>query len=301
MTGGEEKMGKGFFSMLRFTPFGDKITLELVKKSITGEQLGQRGVTDLLSVSFSSVDYVGHIFGPYSVETQDNLLRLDRTVADLFNFLDKKVGMKNVVVAFTADHAMCPIPEYMAELGVTDTGRINPMDMAEAIDGALDKAFAPDDWVKVWWNPNVYLNLETIGKHKLSRTEVEDVAARFLLTFPGVANTFTRTQLMTGAVTATEQGRKMTRAFNVERSGDVFVVQKPYWYLFGPPLTYGTTHGSPYDYDSRVPLIFMGPGVKAARYFQKVSVYDIAPTLAMIMRVMPPCLSQGRVLHEALQ
>jgi predicted AlkP superfamily pyrophosphatase or phosphodiesterase len=301
MTGGEEKMGKGFFSMLRFTPFGDKITLELVKKSITGEQLGQRGVTDLLSVSFSSVDYVGHLFGPYSVETQDNLLRLDRTVADLFNFLDKKVGMKNVVVAFTADHAMCPIPEYMAELGVTDTGRINPMDMAEAIDGALDKAFAPDDWVKVWWNPNVYLNLETIGKHKLSRTEVEDVAARFLLTFPGVANTFTRTQLMTGAVTATEQGRKMTRAFNVERSGDVFVVQKPYWYLFGPPLTYGTTHGSPYDYDSRVPLIFMGSGVKAARYFQKASVYDIAPTLAMIMSVMPPSLSQGRVLHEALQ
>jgi arylsulfatase A-like enzyme len=209
--------------------------------------------------------------------------------------------MENVLVVMTADHAMCPIPEYMAELGAMDTGRIDPMDMAKAIDDALDKAFSPDDWVKVWWNPNVYLNLDTIHKHKLSRSEVEDVAAQFLLTYPGVANVFTRTQLMSGGAGDTEQGRKMTRAFNLEHSGDVFVVQKPYWYLFGIPLQYGTTHGSPYDYDSRVPVIFMGPGVKAGRYTARTSVNDIAPTLSMLMRIMPPSLSQGRVLHEALQ
>ncbi len=299
LTAGEENPGKGFFSMLRFTPFGDKVTLELVKRAITAEKLGQRGASDLLSVSFSSVDYVGHAFGPYSVEMQDTVLRLDRTVADLFQFLDANVGMKNVLVVMTADHGMAPIPEYMQEFGV-DAGRIDPREMAKAMDDALDKAFGRGDWVKAWWNPNVYLNVELIRQRKLSRAEVEDATAEFLLTYPGVANVFTRTQLMTGDVTEAEQGRKMMRAFNLERSGDVFVVQKAYWYLFGPPLRYGTTHGSPFDYDSRVPVIFMGPGVKAGRYTTQASVNDIAPTLAMLLRVNPPSLSQGRVLHEAL-
>ncbi len=300
LTSGLEKPGKNYFKMLRFTPFGDKVTLGLVKKAVVAEKLGQRGVTDLLSVSFSSVDYVGHAFGPYSVEMQDTVLRLDRTVADLFKFLDKKVGMKNVLVMMTADHGMAPISEYMQEFGV-DAGRINPKDMAKGVDNALDKAFGPDDWVAAWWNPNVYLKLDTIRKKKLNPTDVENVAARFLLTYPGVANVFTRTQLVNGTVTKSEQGRKMMAAFNVARSGDVFVVQKPYWYLFAAPLQYGTTHGSPYDYDTRVPIIFMGAGVKAGRYSTKASVYDIAPTLATLIRVSTPSLSVGRVLHEGLK
>ena len=300
LTAGLEKPGKNFFKMIRFTPFGDEFTLELVKKAVTAEKLGQRRATDLLSISFSSVDYVGHAFGPYSVEMQDTVLRLDRTVANLFNFLDKKVGMRDVVVVMTSDHGMAPIPEYMQEFGV-DAGRFDPKEMSKAIDHALDTAFGPDDWVAAWWNPNVYLKADTIRKRKLDPSKVEDVAARYLLTYPGVANVFTRTQLVNGDVTKSEQGRKMMTAFNVDLSGDVFVVQKPYWYLFAAPFQYATTHGSPYDYDSRVPLILMGPGVKAGRYTTKASVYDIAPTVATLMRVSSPSLSVGRVLHEALE
>ncbi|MDE2428078.1 MAG: alkaline phosphatase family protein, partial [Burkholderiales bacterium] len=178
--------------------------------------------------------------------------------------------------------------------------RIDAKKMIEALNTHLTEKFGSDKLILKWSSPSILLDYKLMEQKGLKREEVENAAARFLIGYDGIANAFTRTQLENGTLPATHLGKLMQRAWNRQVSGDILLVTKPYWY-FGSGNS-GTSHGSPYSYDTNVPLMIMGkPWFKAGNYGQYTEVVDLAPTLADLLRIRPPSASEGRILTEALR
>lgn len=296
LNGGEDKPGAKFYAQFDASPFANEHLAALAKAAIESEALGADDTTDLLTVSFSANDLVGHAYGPYSHEVQDITLRTDRILADFFSYLDKKIGLQNVVIALTADHGVAPVPEQVKELGYG--GRLENKAVQDAVQLALSQRFGEDKWVLNFGNGNVYLDEAVIERRKLSAAEVEAAAQTAILKMPGIAECLTRTQLMQGRVPATWIGKSVANGFHAQRNGNLVVVPQPF-YFFGEASL--TTHGSPYSYDTHVPVIFLGADLAAGHYHDASSPADIAPTLATLLKVQPPSNSVGRVLSEALK
>ena len=289
-----------YYGKLLTGPFVDEMTLDFARAAIEGEHLGHNpaGVPDLLGISLSSHDYVNHAFGPESRMSHDHLQRLDRLLANFFNYLDKRVGLENTVVVLTADHGFPNTPEFSRAIK-RDAQRISSKEMMTALNQHLKEQFGVDKLATKWSGPQILLDYPLITQKSLKREDVENNAARFLLTYPGIADVFTRTQFEQGTVPATRIAKLMQRSWNKQVSGDITVVTKPYWY-FGSG-NHGTSHGSPYSYDTNVPLIIMGKNrIKAGVYSQYAEVVDIAPTLSHLLRIRPPSGSEGRILGETL-
>ena len=290
-----------YFSRLKTSPFLDELTFDFARAAVEGENLGKNlaGVTDLLGISLSAHDYVNHAFGPESKMSHDHLQRLDRMLARFFAYLDQRVGMENIVVVLTADHGFPNVPEFSQSQHV-DAQRIDGDNLVAALNQHLFEKYSANKLVVAASMPNFYLDDALIDKRGLKRDEVEAAAARFLLSQPGIVQAYTRTQFEGSGVAETRTGLLMRRAWNRQLSGDIMVVTKPYWY-FGSGNS-GTSHGSPYAYDTNVPLIFMGKRwLKPGYYGQYAEVVDIAPTLAHLLHVRPPSASEGRVLIETLR
>jgi arylsulfatase A-like enzyme len=290
-----------YYGKLNTGPYLDEMTLDFARAAVDGEKLGQNpsGVPDVLGVSLSSHDYVNHSFGPESRMSHDHLQRLDRLLANFFSYLDKRVGLDNTVVILTADHGFPNVPEFSQSIK-RDAQRLDGKKMLESLNQYLSEKFGQAALATKWSNPNVLLDYKLIEQKGLKREEVETAAARYLLSLPGISNSFTRTQFENGSLPNNRIGTLMQRAWNRQRSGDIMVVTKPYWYF--STEAHGTSHGSPYIYDTNVPLIFMGkPWFKPGAYGQYAEVMDIAPTLAHLLRVRPPSGSEGRVLTETLR
>ncbi|USX16722.1 alkaline phosphatase family protein [Oxalobacteraceae bacterium OTU3CAMAD1] len=295
------KIDAGYYNNLKTGPFLDQLTLDFAQAAIEGENLGRNpaGVPDLLGVSLSAHDYVNHAFGPESKLSHDHLQRVDRMLAQFFTYLDKRVGMDNVLVVLTADHGFANTAEFSQSRHL-DAQRIKGDQLMKDLGKHLSDKFGGAKLLTVWSLPSVHLDYAQIDKSGLRREDVENAATQFLLQQKGIADVFTRTQFESGAVQGTRMATLMRRAWNREASGDLIVVTKPYWY-FGYGDT-GTTHGSPYAYDTNVPLLIMGKRwVKPGNYGQYAEVVDIAPTLANILRVRPPAGAEGRVLTETLR
>ena len=291
----------GYYNNLKTGPFLDQLTIDFARAAVEGENLGRNpaGVPDLLGVSLSAHDYVNHAFGPESKLSHDHLQRLDRMLADFFNYLDKRIGMDNVVVVLTADHGFPNTPEFSRTQHI-DAQRIDGDKMMTALGQHLSEKFGGAKLLSAWSLPNIHLDYEQIDKSGLKREEVENAAARFLLKQNGIVEAYTRTQFESGAANTTRIATLMRRAWNREASGDLMVVTKPYWY-FGTSNS-GTSHGSPYAYDTNVPLLIMGKRwIKPGYYGQYAEVVDIAPTLANLLHVRPPSGAEGRVLTETLR
>jgi len=276
------------------------LTLDFARAAVEGENLGSNaGVTDLLGVSLSAHDYVNHAYGPESKMSHDHLQRLDRMLANFFGYLDKRIGMDNVVVVLTADHGFTNVAEFAQERHF-DAERIDGNKMMKALDAHLTDKFKAGKLVAAWSLPNIHFDAAAIDKAGLKFADVEQAAAAYLLAQPGMQDVYTRTQLEAGAVADTRMSLLMRRAWNRKASGDLMMVLKPHSYL-GYGAT-GTTHGSPYTYDTNVPLMIMGKRwFKPGSYGQYAEVVDIAPTLAHLLRVRPPSASEGRVLIESLR
>jgi len=290
-----------YYNLLKTGPYLDQLTLDFARAAIEGENLGRNpaGVPDLLGVSLSAHDYVNHAFGPESKLSHDHLQRVDRMLAEFFNYLDKRVGMDNVLVVLTADHGFPNTPEFSRTQHI-DAQRIDGSKLMASLDQHLRSKFGGAKLLGAWSLPNIHLDYQQIEKSGLKREEVETAAARFLLAQNGIVEAYTRTQLESGAVNTTRMATLMRRAWNREASGDLMIVTKPYWY-FGTGVS-GTSHGSPYAYDTNVPLLIMGKRwIKPGAYGQYAEVVDIAPTLAHLLRVRPPAGAEGRVLTESLQ
>ncbi|MBY0555937.1 MAG: alkaline phosphatase family protein [Burkholderiaceae bacterium] len=290
-----------YYNLLKTGPYLDQLTLDFARAAIEGENLGRNpaGVPDLLGVSLSAHDYVNHAFGPESKLSHDHLQRVDRMLAEFFSYLDKRVGMDNVLVVLTADHGFPNTPEFSRTQHI-DAQRIDGSKLMASLDQHLRSKFGGAKLLGAWSLPNIHLDYQQIEKSGLKREEVETAAARFLLAQNGIVEAYTRTQLESGAVNTTRMATLMRRAWNREASGDLMIVTKPYWY-FGTGVS-GTSHGSPYAYDTNVPLLIMGKRwIKPGAYGQYAEVVDIAPTLAHLLRVRPPAGAEGRVLTESLQ
>jgi predicted AlkP superfamily pyrophosphatase or phosphodiesterase len=302
ITGGATSPNETFYATFEITPFANQMLADLAHDAIEGEQLGMHTDPDLLSVSFSTPDYVGHLFGPQSQEAQDTIMRLDQTIGGLLKYIDGKIGLNRTLIVVTGDHGVSPLPEFARERGQTrglDAGRIDPKGFKTSLDAAMDSRLGPDDWITEFTPPNLYLNLAAIDKQKYRQPEVEALAAKLARSIPGIGEAYTANQLFTNQLPNGPFDAAVRRSYYWGRSGELYVIPRP-GYIFSGSVT-GTSHGSPYAYDQQVPLILCGGPVLAGKYGQEASPADIAPTVTSILNVSLPPLSEGRVLQEALQ
>jgi len=299
---------KYFYLILTLTPVGDALTLEFAKALVENEKLGQGPAPDYLQISFSSTDYIGHLFGPSSLETEDNILRLDRTLADLFQFIDEKVGLDHTLIVLSGDHGAPEAPEYMASLGFS-TGRFafDWFKTEGPLSTALQKRFGRGDLITGHSHPYLYLNLEAINAAGLDTAEVEQFVADELLKIPGIAYALTRSDLLAGRITESPVQNQIRRSFHPIRSGNVHLVPEHYWFLHSTEEaekmgigSIAAIHGSPWVYDTFVPIFFAGNGLPAQVIGRRVAPTDIASTLAAYLGVKYPSGSVGTVLEEVM-
>jgi predicted AlkP superfamily pyrophosphatase or phosphodiesterase len=286
--------GKPYFSQWEETPFANDMLEDFAERVMRNEQLGQHAQTDILTISFSANDHLGHAVGPDAPEVEDMSVRTDITIGHLIDAAVKQDGgRENVVVILTADHGVAPVPEVNQKRNMPG-GRLDKEQYINTVKAALEKKFGEGKWVIATQESGFYLNDELIEQKKLKHSAVEDEVAATVMRLPYVARAYTRSQLLHPQVSGSQIDEYMERAFYPQRGPDVLVALKPY-YLFGKS---GTSHGSPYDYDSHVPLLFWGGGIKAGVHTETVGVSDIAPTLAAILHIQAPSGNVGHVLPE---
>jgi predicted AlkP superfamily pyrophosphatase or phosphodiesterase len=302
---------KYFYLLLTLTPIGDMLTLDFAKALVENEKLGQNdsGAPDYLQISFSSTDYIGHLFGPSSLETEDNILRLDRTLADLFQFIDEKVGLDQTLIVLSGDHGAPEAPEYMATLGLS-TGRFafDWFKTEGPLTKALQKKFGRNNLVAGHSHPYLYLDLDAITAAGLDVADVERFVADELIKIPGIAYAMTRGDLLAGRITESPVQNQIRRSFHPTRSGNIHMVPEQYWFLHSTEEaekmgigSIAAIHGSPWAYDTFVPIFFAGHGVPAQVIGRRVAPTDIVATLAAYLGVKPPSGSVGTVLTEVLK
>ena len=288
---------------LTLSPAGDELTLDFAKALLANEKLGEDEVPDYLAVSFSSTDYVGHMFGASSLESEDNIARLDRTLAELLAYVDKKVGMENTLIVLSADHGQPEVPGHLAERGIANAHYFDTdaLDKTPAIT-ALKKQFGiGEELIREFFPPYLYLDRELIREKGLDQGAVEQAIAEELMKFDGVAAAVSSTALRTASLPDTLLMRSILRNFHPKRSGDIYLVFEPNVFINDlEGLIVASIHGSPWRYDTFVPVIFAGAGVGAATISRPVTPYDIAPTLAAFLGVKPPSAAIGNPLTEVL-
>jgi predicted AlkP superfamily pyrophosphatase or phosphodiesterase len=295
--GGGARPGKDYYNALATTPFGNDFTLAMARELVRRERLGQGEVPDLLAINLSSNDYVGHAYGPDSPEVLDTAVRTDRQLADFFAFLDRAVpgGLGGVLLVVTADHGVAPVPGAAREAKLP-AGAYDEQAVAAAAERALQAAYGPGKWVTALVEANLYLDLAALDAHHVQHAAAEDLAAAAVGRLPGIYAAYGRTRILEGRLPRTDVGDRIERSFHPRLSGDLVLVTEPFWV---PGTLSGTTHGSPYAYDTHVPLLLAGPGIRPGRYPARASTLDLAPTLADLLGLLPPAGSEGRVLAEA--
>ena len=284
--------GKG---LIKATPYGNTLTKDMAIAAIEGEGLGEDIHTDLLAVSFSSPDYVGHQFGTDSKEIQDTYLRLDRDLASFLSYLDDQIGKENVLVFLTADHGAVRTPSYLKDRKIP-AGYFEAEESIRALKQFLQNIYGFGDWVKTYGDAQIFLNRELIFEKYLSLEEVQHQTADFMLRFDGVqkavtGRTLENNEFDNGVLACLQKG------FNQKRSADVFLVLDPAWIEYSHT---GTTHGSGYTYDRHVPLIWYGWDVKVGHTRDKIAVTDIAGTVSSLLGISFPSGSESNVISIPL-
>ncbi len=293
---------KYYTTFLTLGPAGDELTVDFAKALIDNESLGADEITDYLSVSLSSTDYVGHVFGPSSLEMEDNLLRLDRTLADLLSYVDEKVGLDRTLVVLSADHGSPEAPGYLRELGI-EANTVNPREWDKhASIAKLKKRFGiGEEIIKEYFHPYIYLNNKVIDAKGLDIDEVQKTVAEQVALFNDVAYAVTAGDLVEGEVPLNPVMEAVSRNHHAERSGDIYIVFKPHRFVNDfDGLKVASTHGSPWSYDTYVPVIFAGNGLSPRTVYRTIYTVDVAPTLARYVGCKLPSGSQGQLLEEVL-
>ena len=318
-TGGKRAVGSEYYSALANSPFGNEVLLAFAKTCIAAEKLGQRaGESDLLTVSFSSNDLVGHAWGPDSQEVLDMTLRSDALMADFMKHLDAKVGKGQWAMVVTADHGICPLPEVAAKSDrygpdAKDAKRVSSVALLLGAEKHLRATFAkdasepkietdpktgeekddPTRWIEAIGAPYVYLNHKLIKSRNLTPEAVADALAGYLRKQDGIHSVYTYAQLKAGDVKADDAiGQKVLLSFYPERSGDLYLVLKPFHLIggitIGSKIATGTTHGSPFEYDTHSTFLAYGPGIAGGKRAERVTPLHAAPILADFLAVPKP-------------
>ena len=281
------------FSILKKIPAGNSFTTDFAKAAIIGENLGQSEHTDFLSISYSSTDYVGHQFGVASKEIEDTYLRLDKDLASLFNFLDNKIGKSNYVLFLTADHAATQVPSYLKSVKIPGN-YIKPVKFISFLKEVTQKHFNSDELIENFSNFQIFLDKEKIESLKLNYENVSNVIANASITYKGIYKALTAKTIQSTTFT---QGilNSLQNGYNQKFSGDILLIPNPSTIIYPQK---GTTHGSGYSYDTHVPIIFYGKGIKQGSSKRKYEITDIAPTISNLLNIEFPNGNSGRIIEE---
>ena len=280
------------------TPYSNQLLAEFARAAIEGEHLGEGKGPDLLTVSFSAVDACGHKFGPYSQEVQDTVLRLDRELAGFFAYLDKKVGLKNVVITLTADHGVAPTPEFAAQEGLGGQ-RVDEAVLVGDLVAKLGEQFGSGGILlqKRIFDGHIYFNHDLLRSLKIAPNDVVNFIREWAFNTGKFQAVYSREQLLDGRAPGLI-GERIVNGYNAERSGDAVLIYKPFTINWGGKT--GTTHGSPYSFDTHVPVLFYGAPFKAGRYPDEFYITDFVPTLSAALHMSPPPTAIGKPQTKVL-
>jgi predicted AlkP superfamily pyrophosphatase or phosphodiesterase len=294
-----EKTGYG---ALAVTPFANDFLTEFAKTAISAEKLGQGEQCDFLAISYSTPDAIGHATGPNSVEVEDIYLRLDKNVEDLLKSLDEKVGKGNYVVFITADHAVADVAQYLKDNKIP-AGYFNDALVESSLKEFLKKYFPEKDVIENISNDQIFFNNDLFQNNPRNAGVdfliASELIAKFLIGTDGIANVYTESVLRQGRYDEGGMKGMVIRGHHPKRSGDLTFVLEPGWYAAGRPQ--GTTHGSPYSYDTHVPVLFYGSGIKKGSSVHYHSITDIAPTLSMLLKIKFPSGCTGQPVAELFE
>ena len=278
---------------IKGTPFGNTLTALMARQVIEHEAMGKDGVTDFLCVSFSSTDYVGHDYGPHSVETEDTYLRLDKDLAELLEYLDLKVGEQNYLVFLTSDHGVAPVPGYMESLHIP-SGLLNGTLLSAEMEAVLDAQIGVGDWIRFYTNQQLYLNEAAMRQHDTDPEAIAGILQYWADSTDGVARVISTRNIQESTLPAVHR-EMLINGIYPKRCGEILVVYDPNWISYGPT---GSTHGSHYAYDTQVPLLWYGWKIRNGKTWRRTSISDIAPTIAAMLRIPQPNGCIGSVIEE---
>jgi len=284
------------YGKISTTPYGNSLVEELAKQAISNEAMGADDITDLLAVSFSSPDYIGHSFGPDSWETMDGYIKLDEVLADFFTYLDKQVGKDNYTVFLTADHAVANIPAFNTKHQIPG-GLSNETAMKNDIGNMLSAKGLTANLISFIGEGNIYFNHPLMDSLHVNQEKLVDLVSSFLERKPEVLQIVEARHAATAAIPASLRER-IVNGYNAQRSGDLVIINKS-GYVDG--FATGTSHGTLYNYDAHIPLLFFGNGIKKGAVHRETYMTDIAPTITALMGIQMPSGSIGKPILEVLQ
>ena len=290
---GKSSNAKRNYSVLRETPFADDFTTELAMRLIENEKLGQDDVTDYLAITYSATDYIGHRFGPSSVEAADAIVRLDKNIRQLLDMIDKNLGKKNVLVYFVAAHGVAESPAIL-EKNHIPSGYFRLNQSLQLLKSYLNAIYGQGDWIKGFYENQIFLNRSLIEDADINLEDIQKKIARFMVQFSGISSavpcsTFEMSSYRDGLL------MKMSNSFSPQRSGDIMIALNPGWIEKTDNVT---GHNSPYEYDCHVPMIWYGWTASRASVTRSISVRDLAVTLSVLCKVPLPNAANGEPLPE---
>ena len=291
-------LNKPYFEVLNRSPYGNSILTDFAIAALHGSELGKNVVTDYLAISYSSTDAVGHTYGPLSKEVNDVYLRLDKEIARLLNELDSTVGKGNYTLFLTADHGMAEVPEYLIDHKVP-VKYIKIIEFQKEASAFLNEKLGTANWIVYIRNQQFFLDRELIQKKGLQLVDVQNLLANFLREKEDVVKVFTATQLAqqdfnTGLAAMVQNG------FYYERSGDVKMIFAPGCLDDDYENESASSHGTGYAYDTHIPLIWYGAGIRKGESFVRYNMTDIAPTVSMMLHIKLPGACTGNPIPEVL-
>jgi predicted AlkP superfamily pyrophosphatase or phosphodiesterase len=291
----ELRLKNGPYGLIASTPYGNNFLAEFAKEAIINEQLGKDLITDFLAVSFSSTDYIGHNFAPNSIEIEDTYLKLDKVIADFITFLDTEIGKGQYTLFLTADHAVLANPQFLIDNQMPG-GYVSENNIKTNLDNHLKGLYGSGEWVLNVSNTQIFLNQKLIQEKALNSALINEVVVRHLRDYDEIAEAYTLEDIKR-ASSSDKTGMLIQNGHNFQLSGDVAYVMKS-GYLRREDGAKGTGHGSSYTYDTHVPLIFYGAGIKKGRCVTEISITDIAPTLSILMKTSLPSGCTGQPIEE---
>lgn len=286
----------GGYEILKATPYGNSLTTDFALAALEGEDLGKDEITDVLTVSYSSTDYVGHNFGVSSKEVEDTYLRLDKDLERLFAGLDTQVGKGNYTVFLTADHAAIEVPAYLKSLKIP-AGYFDGKAFKEQVNNFMKAQFSEDNLIQNISNNQIFLNREKIADLKLNLEEVQQTVVNEIIKYENIDKAYTGISMSRASFTSGVE-ELIQNGYDQKRSGDVIYVYPPQFISYSPT---GSSHGSSFNFDTHVPLLIFGKGIKHGETLQKTIITDIAPTISALLGTSFPSGATGQPLDFVLE
>jgi len=287
----------GTYGILKATPYGNTYTKDAALECMKNEGLGKDQQTDLLCISFSSPDIIGHAYGPRAVEVEDIYLRLDKDIADILDALDAYVGKNNYLLFLTADHGGADVPAHLMDKQIP-AGYIYEKNIARQVKTYMQNKYGDSSIVSAVINEQVYLDEKKLEEKKLEKNKIENNICDYLNTIAGVAEAWPSEALKRGSYTGNGTGALLQNGYSHRLSGDICFTYAPGWMDNGPK---GTTHGSGYNYDTHVPVIFFGAGIKKGFNWDYVTITQIAPSVCEILQISQPSGTTAQPLNNSFK